>query len=779
MFKKEYRIFLFLAQALVLAIVFFTPLYFAVWPRGANVYELNKMVLFRVLVVILFWAVLADWLFGGGEAATKEEVGDLGSRPQTRKILLAKDFFRRFLFWPTVFLFTLSVATILSIDPSNSFFGSYARGQGLVSYWFYFLFFILLLFVLRSERFVKRILKTAVISSFLVCLYGLVQAAGFDPLVWNTSPFSYSGRIAATLGQPNFLASYLLLVIPLTIYFLICARNFWPHFLWFIVLISQLFCLFLTYSRAGWLGLVVGAAVVGVIRIWELYKEHSLKFNRRYLKFSLIITLGIIFLITSFGLILKNLDNNIFLKRRLSSFVNLEKGSLPARIQLWRASLKAIKKRPWRGYGLENQGEPLLPYYTKEMSIHSGINIYPDRAHNLILDIWLSGGLAAVLSFLALLIFLFSLLLGSIRRGQNQLIAYTLLAALAGYFFSLLFGFSVVVTEVYFWLYLAIIISLSSGLILSQQSELAPAKLSSDLAVQRIGKIFFLAITGAAVLIFSFTQIQKLAADYFFRQIQVASSSRNLPLALLAYSYLEKLPSGHSSYYNEAVGYMLANQILESPLVVGNFSLEDLEKIKDKIKPHSFFSRLSQARLNIVLAAKGDLKVQAEVKKEWEGLIKTSPQFPKLYYDFGRFLERQRQYGKAIEEWQIGLGFLPEISDPRLSREHRQAVREERARFYLAMARAWQQVGKNDLAIRYYNLAFRAAPEQTTPLWQMANLYRQQGQDDKALFYARWGWRREPTNFLWPAVISLIYKDTGDEGQAEKYGEIARKLKRY
>jgi tetratricopeptide (TPR) repeat protein len=293
-----------------------------------------------------------------------------------------------------------------------------------------------------------------------------------------------------------------------------------------------------------------------------------------------------------------------------------------------------------------------------------------------------------------------------------------------------------------------------------------------------ISKILILMVISAAVLIFSFTQIQKLAADYFFRQIQVADSSRNMPLALLAYNYLEKLLSGHSSYYDEVTGYMLANQILESPLVVGNFSLEDLEKIKDKIKPHSFFSRLSQARLHTVLAAREDLKAQAEVKKEWEELIKTSPQFPKLYYDFGRFLEKQGQYGKAIEEWQTGLEFLPEISDPRLSREHRQAVEKERARFYLAMARAWQQLGKNDLAIKYYNLAFRAAPSQTTPLWQMANLYRQQGQDDKALFYAHWGWRREPINFLWPTVISLIYKDRGDEGQAEKYGEIAKELRK-
>jgi hypothetical protein len=55
-----------------------------------------------------------------------------------------------------------------------------------------------------------------------VVAHGLVQAAGLDPLDWHTDAAS---PVLSTLGRANFLGSYLVLVLPLTLRQALLARR--------------------------------------------------------------------------------------------------------------------------------------------------------------------------------------------------------------------------------------------------------------------------------------------------------------------------------------------------------------------------------------------------------------------------------------------------------------------------------------------------------------------------------------------------------------------------
>jgi len=199
MANKIIKICDYLQEIILLGIIFFIPVYFALAQENYNVFELNKVVIFRIFLTIAFLAFAAK-VFARGIS--------YWSFPRKLFILLA-------LFGLSVF-----VSTYFSIHPDLSFWGSYGRQQGFYNILHYWLFFILLVLTLRDWLKVKRAIETLIFSSIFVCFYGLLQYFNLDPLDWKEK-ITYTGRIFSSLGQPNFLGQYLILVIPLTAFSLI------------------------------------------------------------------------------------------------------------------------------------------------------------------------------------------------------------------------------------------------------------------------------------------------------------------------------------------------------------------------------------------------------------------------------------------------------------------------------------------------------------------------------------------------------------------------------
>ncbi len=121
-------------------------------------------------------------------------------------------------------LFTVQTAASLpgtSLSWRTSLLGDYENFSGLMTSACYLLWFFALSSSL-TDRLIKKTLFFFLLAAFLSSLYALGQHAGFDFVQWN--PESVIGnRDFASLGNPNFLAAYLAMCLPLVL--LISGRH--------------------------------------------------------------------------------------------------------------------------------------------------------------------------------------------------------------------------------------------------------------------------------------------------------------------------------------------------------------------------------------------------------------------------------------------------------------------------------------------------------------------------------------------------------------------------
>ncbi|MDP2649475.1 MAG: O-antigen ligase family protein [bacterium] len=141
-----------------------------------------------------------------------------------------------------LFLLSQIISTIFSLDFHVSVWGYYSRFNGgllsILSYIFLYYAFVSNLNAFPKEKgadIVKRLLKISLFSGLIVALWGLPSHFGYDPTCllfrgtldvscW-TEAFQPKVRIFSTLGQPDWLAAYLAILIPIAIGFAINHKS--------------------------------------------------------------------------------------------------------------------------------------------------------------------------------------------------------------------------------------------------------------------------------------------------------------------------------------------------------------------------------------------------------------------------------------------------------------------------------------------------------------------------------------------------------------------------
>ncbi len=215
-------------------------------PYNYELFEFNKMLTVYFLTII----ISAAWI--------------------SKMIIQKKILFSKTPFDIPLLLFLLSqiLSTIFSLDRHTSVWGYYSRFHGgllsTISY-------IILYYAFISNQIsVKKSLKVILSTAVIVSLYGIAEHFGIDKHVWVQDVQS---RIFSTLGQPNWLAAYLIALVPLSG--------------WLAPLL--LLTLYFTKSQSG---LGTTAIILALMFIFFLIKQRFLKINyrianRRHLLFSL------------------------------------------------------------------------------------------------------------------------------------------------------------------------------------------------------------------------------------------------------------------------------------------------------------------------------------------------------------------------------------------------------------------------------------------------------------------------------------------------------------
>lgn len=187
-----------------------------------------------------------------------------------------------------IFLLSQIISTVLSIHPHTSIFGYYTRfNGGLLS-----LFSYLALFYAFVNTFEKKeitgFIGTTLYAGLISSLYAFVEHFGHSPsCLFITGNFDVScwiqdvkSRVFGTFGQPNWLAAYLIMLIPFLVSRVITAwiSKQTSGVVWNAILLSLFIStLLFTQSRSGILGIGVGSLVfVGVV-VWCAWRNNSVR----------------------------------------------------------------------------------------------------------------------------------------------------------------------------------------------------------------------------------------------------------------------------------------------------------------------------------------------------------------------------------------------------------------------------------------------------------------------------------------------------------------------
>jgi tetratricopeptide (TPR) repeat protein len=245
-------------EAVWLAAVVLVPLFFNIY--SSRIFEPDKITLLRSLSLL----ILAAWVV----KLIEEGFPKWESSPSGRFSL--KTFLQIPLIGPVIFLaFVYLVATVFSVVPRISFFGSYQRLQGTYSTLSYLVIFAAITVNLRRRAQVERLITVAILVSLPVSMYGVLQRYQIDPVPWAGN---VSRRIASNMGNSIFVAAYLIMVNALTLAriaesFMAILKeesrgwmaNFIRATIYVFIAAMQLIAIYLSRSRGPFLGWLAGS----------------------------------------------------------------------------------------------------------------------------------------------------------------------------------------------------------------------------------------------------------------------------------------------------------------------------------------------------------------------------------------------------------------------------------------------------------------------------------------------------------------------------------------
>ncbi len=402
-------------EAAWLAAVVCIPLFFNVY--SMRIFEPDKLTLLRSLGLIVLAAWLVKLIDMGGISWAPAE----NNEPRWKSLMRTP-----FALAVVTLVVAYLVATVFSVAPSTSFWGSYQRLQGTYTTLTYIVIFAAMAVNLRRRQQLERVITAAILASLPVGLYGLLQRFQIDPVPWGGDT---SKRIASNMGNAIFVAAYVIMIFPLVLSRIVAtftaiiknegnvviqiARGT----IYIFIAALHVIAVYLSNSRGPLLGMLAGFFFLMVLL--------SLYWRARWLLFTIMAT-G---LAAAAFLVVLNLptgpfdqlkQNNAFFNR-VGSLLKPEVQSNQVRVLIWEGATELVSSQdpltfpdgtqdrwePLRllvGYGPETMYVAYNPYYPVELAHFESRNASPDRSHNETWDAVVITGLLGLASYLVVFV---------------------------------------------------------------------------------------------------------------------------------------------------------------------------------------------------------------------------------------------------------------------------------------------------------------------------------------------------------------------------------------
>jgi len=272
---------------------------------------------------------------------------------------------------------------------------------------------------------IENIVKFETLVSCMVSLYAILQKFNIDIYSWETN---FGGRPGSTFGNPNFLAGYLGIMLPVSLSMYLHTLNF-LHLLATLTIFSSLL---FTETRGAWIACIVSLVIFFVlaINITKKLKKHLIY---------IFIFLGIC-LLMGFP----------FVVSRVKNFFNIDDPSVKERIFKWVTAYEIFKHKPFLGTGL---GNLKVHYAIYQAKVRKNINIplrgtSESNVHNDYLQLLSETGILGITSYVGIFVLFFfsfiqkNFLSSNLKVYLPMNTKYLLIGFIAGIAFFLTYSLS-------------------------------------------------------------------------------------------------------------------------------------------------------------------------------------------------------------------------------------------------------------------------------------------------------------------------------------------------
>jgi O-antigen ligase len=497
-----------IARWILRGAAFLLPLAFL--PNLVDEFVLPKLLLVRLVLVALTISLLVRWV-AEGRVTWRRTPLDLP--------LLA-------------FIASAALSTIFAVNRNVALFGTYDRWEGLLTIVTYALLFWLAVQLISVEADARGVSWSLLISGYFIGAAAILQSA-FGLLGGGYFREGTNGPIRAdvTLANPDFLGIFLAMLIPIAVAKMVSRRPGTTRILSANLVVVLALGLLATFTRAAWIGAVVGVIVVLALR------------RGRFHVWPVVISVALV--AAGFGVlagIVASRSSNAqggfgnALVARIVSIANLNSGTEATRLKTWGDTLPLIASRPILGWGPDTFGL----VYPQFQSVNKLGTLW-DKPHQDALGVAASQGILGLLAYIWILV----AFVRAFWRGRYLRGAVALFAALVAYEVSIQADFSWIPTSVPFWL-------LAAAAIVTWAPDVKPVHVAE--VPRRIAFPALAAVTLALVLLLIPAVVFPYLADADYYATQAAA---DLGQARATIAQARSLAPYEATYAIEAGNYAL------------------------------------------------------------------------------------------------------------------------------------------------------------------------------------------------------------------------------
>jgi len=216
--------------------------------------------------------------------------------------------------------------------------------------------------------------------SFVAALYGIMQYFGVE-LIWPNNLNPYGSRPVSTFGNPNFMSSYLVVVLPVMAMDYLYKATGCPRSILFMVIGMSVAALLSTLTRSSWAGFFVGMLFVA-------WGSRSKDAGSSRIKTLLWVALLVLVFTWPHGG--KGYSATVVERLMEAKKATQENyASAYQRFLIWLSAWGMVQDHPFLGKGW-GCFELFYPFYQGPVLLEKGLNLrtHANNAHNEILEYW-------------------------------------------------------------------------------------------------------------------------------------------------------------------------------------------------------------------------------------------------------------------------------------------------------------------------------------------------------------------------------------------------------